>query len=226
MRLSGPLGALCLLTLPFALDAQSPPHAGAPGLSVTTTGTEIQVVGASPGGQVVLVGVQREPIPGASSIATWARAIADDDADGSVGLDLERPVAIKSAWAAIDMATGDVATATGPGFVPKIVRLGADSLEVDPETGEIRIRFESEVLQIVLIRPTVGAWATRAYDGGNGDADGAQDFSLHFETTSLRPLLPEFGDFANLQDGDKIGAVDERNLTLFLLDGADAPPAQ
>ncbi|MGE0639227.1 MAG: hypothetical protein AB7G12_06850 [Thermoanaerobaculia bacterium] len=198
---------------------------GAGEFALTVSGRQIVASGLTSGGQLILLGVQREPIPGSARVGTWVEALTDDDLDGSVIFDLERPAARKSAWAAMDLATGTTATAVGPGFHPDVERPGAEAFEIDPVSGEVLLRLEREILQIIAVRPTAGAWALRAYEGARGDIDGANDGILRFSLGALEPLLPEFGEYPGLSPSDLIVAIDERTLTIFLVRGSNAPEA-
>lgn len=213
---------LASLVLPGAIASAA---GGPEEIALTISGRQIVASGLTSGGQLILLGVQREPIPGSARVGSWVEALTDDDLDGSVTFDLERPAPRKSAWAAMDLATGTTATAVGPGFHPDVERPGAEAFEIDPVSGEVLFRLEREILQIIAVRPTVGAWALRAYDGARGDVDGENDGVLRFSLSALEPLLPEFGEYPGLSRNDLIVAIDERTLTIFLVRGSNAPEA-
>jgi hypothetical protein len=217
--------ALLFFSLPSFLTADSSNTEVPGGLTVTISGTSIEAAGATPGGTVIFLGVQRRPIPGAARVGTWAEASHDEDNDGVVSLALEEAPPLKSAWAAMDLSTGRTGTVVGSGFTPDIQLPGAGGFELDPNSGEILLRLDRAILQILIIRPTLGAWATRAYDGGRGDVDQDEDGTLRFSFSSVDPLMPEFGTFPGLAASDVIAAIDENRLTLLLLRGADAPLA-
>ncbi len=209
------------------LTAETPSPDLVRGLEVSASGHEIQISGATARGTVVLVGIAREALPGAARVESWVQALADDDGDGQVLLDLERDVPLKSAWGAVDLATGTSGVAIVESFPLDVVLPGPAGFELDPISGAPLIRLDRAMVNFVLVRPGVGAWALKAYDGGYGDVgnliDGAPDGLLRVDPRIFAPLRPEFGDFPGLSAQDWIGAMDERRLTIFLLRGADAP---
>ncbi len=221
------LGPLCLLASTSLLATDKPSPDLARTLQLTTSGQEIRVSGAGAGGSVVLIGIARRPLAGAASVESWVQTLADDDEDGIATLDLGREVPLKSAWGAIDLATGNAGVAVAEGFPLEIIRPGVAGFELDAVSQRPLIRLERSTAQFLLVRPGFGAWALKAYDGGSGDMgnleDGVPDGALRVDPTAFEPLQPEFGEFPGLSARDWIGAIDERQLTIFILRGADAP---
>lgn len=217
----------CSLSSTTVLAAGAPSPDLVRGLQVSAIGQEIQISAATAGGTVVLVGIAREPLPGAARVESWVQVLSDDDGDGQVVLDLGRDVPLKSAWGAVDLATGISGVAIVEGLPVDVVRPGAAGFELDPLSGAPVIRLDRATVNFVLVRPGVGAWSQRGYDGGFGDVgnltEGAPDGLLRVDPRTFTPLLPEFGEFPGLSAQDWIGAIDERRLTIFLLRGADAP---
>jgi hypothetical protein len=156
----------CFLASTLPIAAEAPPADSVAALDISTIGHEIRIQGNSAGGMVVVVGVAREPLPGATRVESWVLALPDDDLDSEVVLDLERAVPLKSAWGAVDLATGSSGTAVGEGFPLDVVRPGPSGFELDPISGAPLIRLARATVHFVLVRPGIGAWSLRAYDGG------------------------------------------------------------
>lgn len=220
-------GPICLLAATSLLADDKPGQDLARTLQLSASGHQIQVSGATAGNTVVLMGIAREPLAGATSVESWVRALADDDGDGIATLDLKREVPLKSAWGAIEIASGNAGVAVAEGFPLEIVRPGPAGFELDPVEQVPLIRLDRSTLQFLLVRPGVGAWALKAYDGGSGDLgnleDGVPDGLLRVDPRQFEPLKAEFGEFPGLSARDWIGAIDDRKLTILLLRGADAP---
>lgn len=221
------LAPLFLFASASLLASDKPGPDLARGLQLSATGHEIRVSGANAGGTVVLVGIAREPLAGAARVESWVRTLTDDDGDGSVVLEIGREVPVKSAWSAIDLASGNAGVAVAEGLALEIVRPGVAGFELDPTTQAPVIRLDRKTIQFLLVRPGVGAWALKAYDGGAGDLgnseEGIPDGWLRVDPRQFTPLRADFGEFPGLSAQDWIGAIDERRLTIFLLRGADAP---
>jgi hypothetical protein len=196
-------------------------------LQVVAEGAEVRVSGFTSQGTVALIGVAREPLAGAASVEAWVETLQDADGDGAVVLDLERTVPLKSAWGAVELATGESNVTVADGFPLTVVRPGTSGYEIDSQSGVALFRIASERLRILLVRPGAGAWSLKAYDAGVGDTgnlpDGIPDGWIRIDPTDLEPLRPEYGDLPGLERGDLIAAIDEKLLTIYLLRGADAP---
>lgn len=195
-------------------------------LEVVAEGTQIAVSQVQPGSAVALIGLARHPRPGAVHVVSWIGTRSDDDLDGAVSLDLDRPLPRKSGWAAVDLSNGAAGLAVPAGFPIRVERPGQAGFEIDPITGHTLVRLESELLRLLVVRPGAGAWSARAYDGGRGDTDLQPDGIIRTDPAGFEPLETEFGAFPGLASDDLIGAIDERTLTFYVLRGSDLPPVQ
>lgn len=219
--------ATWLLTSAPLLAGEATPGDLIRGLRVSASGHEVRVAGVSPGGAVVLMGVAREPLPGAAQVESWLLQLPDDDRDGQVTLELTRAVPFKSAWLAIDLATGQSGGAAGEEFPLDTVLPGPAGFSFDRSLNVPLIRLDRATVHFALIRPGIGAWAAKAYDGGDADignpSQGVPDGVLQVDPRAFLPLKDGLGRFPGLGSADRIGAIDEKSLTLFMLRGADAP---
>ena len=191
MRSVGWTTATSFLLATTCLQAASQPSPDlARTLQLTTAGQEVQIAGVSAGGTMVLLGIAREPLAGAASVESWVRTLTDDDGDGLVALDIERAVPLKSAWGAIDLATGNAGVTVAAGFPLDVVRPGAAGFEFDPVAQTPLLRLDRETVHFLLVRPGVGAWAMKAYDGGRGDTgnleEGIPDGTLRVDPRTSR----------------------------------------
>ncbi len=145
--------------------------------------------GITPGGKVVWFGVARQIAEHIATLVRRDRIVSDDDRDGAVRLDLERPVPYQSIWIAIDLTSGASAIAVPEGYPLRRLELPVESLrgeEGKPDWLE-DTRLQVEIL---LARPgTSGAaWGASVGDGGDRDDDHAYDGRLTASLASLRGL--------------------------------------
>lgn len=101
--------AACLLLLAVPLAAGASPV-------VTFETSAVVAGGLTPKGQVVWFSVAREISRQATSVVPRIELGKDDDGDGTVRLDLDEDVPLRSIWFAVDLATGEAGVAAPEGF--------------------------------------------------------------------------------------------------------------
>ena len=178
-RLS-PLAALLLV--PISLAAQPAPPA-VPAISFEAEA--VVASGVTAQGRVVWFSVAREIAESAATIVRRERILADEDGDGAVRFELDRAVPLRSIWVAVDLATGAWAAAGPEGYPLQRVdppglaaRRGAEEADwVEDTRGYV---------ELMVVRPGVGAWGLAAGDGGSSDGDGAADGRLTVPLDRLR----------------------------------------
>lgn len=171
------LVAACLLLLAAPLAAVNPPE-------ITFEPEAVVARGISPKGQVVWFGVAREIARQSTTIVPLHEIGTDDDGDGAVRLELGREVPLRSIWFAVDLATGETALATPPGFP----RLEADLPGEAIPAALNRLALQRRFAYLLLVRPGEGAWQLRVGDGGESDEDGEPDGTLRAALSSLTPV--------------------------------------
>jgi hypothetical protein len=131
----------------------------------------VVVSGLTPNGQVVWFSVAKQI---ESSMAHFVRredVLADEDGDGAVRFELDRMVPLQSIWVAVDLTTGAVAVATPEGYT-----LRDASLPPGRGSGKAGrpdwIGDDRQLLEILVVRPGLGAWGSTLGDGGVNDEDG------------------------------------------------------
>ncbi len=174
------------------------------------------VAGATPGGDVVFWGVYRERLARVSTSVGKLGDRVSADAAGAARLDLGRDVPGLSVWAAVDLASGQVALASPAGF---------QWAEIDPQGRRIdkalgRLAVDRHELSILLVRPGLtagssGSWQLDVFDGGALDEDGAYDGSLRAALAAFLPDRKAGHAPPRFEAGDVLVAVDPADLAAF-----------
>lgn len=166
------ISALLSLTLATAS------HAAAPTLSFTDT--EIQMTAAQ-AGKIVYFGIAREFYDDGVTITPYS-GIGEAKAGESVVVTPRRGVAVSALWAGIDLASGAVALSYPDGGTPNLTIGG------NPKSGLQKLEVETSYVYLLLVRPGVGAWISRAGDGSPSDDDGLVDGKLGALLSGMAPV--------------------------------------
>ncbi len=201
----------CLPLLLVALSGSGvvAAHAAPPPV-LTLEPSALVVSGITPKGKVVWFGMAREMADYAETLVRRDRVLEDVDGDGSVRLDLGKPVPRFSVWIAVDLTSGAFAVATPQGS--RAVELaiagrnpgrgGAGDTEWT-ETGNL-------YLEMAVIRPGQGAWAATVGDGE--DADGQITASLR----RMRSVTEGIAAPEAFSPGDLVVVIDPNILQYYV----------
>lgn len=183
----------------------------------------LAVTGATPQGRVVFFGVARETDPDdVVNVSPWAEIRTDDDGDGRIGLSLGRPVAVRSAWVAVDLAGGDFDAGAPEGVRLKKVPFRGRGPGRRPD-GRDALRDARGLAEILVVRPGTGAWTLRLGDGGPTDEDGAADGRIEAVLDRMEPLDGSPPPPQTLQKDDVVLILDPNLLEMTLVKLPAAP---
>lgn len=178
---------------------------------------EVVVAALTPGGSAALLGVMRWPLDYVHRIEVIDRLLVDEDGDGSVVLELPEGLSERSAWTAVDLATGGAALAApedSPTLVHPVTVYVADQTLLDLHG----------YLSLMVVRPgngaDAGAWFGLVDDGGGLDADGLGDGVSSVQLGSLAPVgatlaLPAVP--TQFAAGDVVVGIDAESLLAFVV---------
>ncbi len=173
--------------------------------------------GASPDGDVAFFSVAKIPL-GYSQRVEVRREVVVADATGRAEWALESEPALKSVWAAVDLASGEWALASPEGGLLRQQPLELTAFERDPG-GELstllydgHVVAEALVVRTALSAGSPGVWGLRLSDGGDADGDGDHNDAIRLHPASLAaigeagapPLAFAPGDVVVLVDPDRL----------------------
>jgi hypothetical protein len=184
--------------------------------SVTVDEFGVRIGGITPGGSAVVLSTSRGTFRGHLDIRSDARLILDADGDGVIQYTPERPVELRSVWAAVDFTTGAYAVAAPPGFPLYVREWQEASFRKDADGAIVGLARSIPRLVFLLVRPGKGAWLLRAADGGAGDRDGAKNGDL---TVAFEDLVAVDGKEKapkDVKEGDAVIAIDPGQLDVFV----------
>lgn len=214
-RLSTPLLALWAFSVSFlglpSLAQAPPPTVPAPVLELGESSVSVRL--GAPGGAVVLFGFAHRERHFITTLLRYEEILEDRDGDGVVGIDLGEALPPASLWVGVDRVSGSSAIAAPPGFTLREISLPKGWI---PETLD-RLDLALSMAEVLLVRPSVGAWGLRVGDGGASDEDGAADGGIRAALAAMwslgdSPLPPE-----RLQPGDVVVVIDTQNLQIAVV---------
>ena len=178
----------------------------------------LAVTGVSAGAKVAFFGIARDVDPDdVATIRRTAEVVGDDDGDGQVALDLKRPVARRSVWIAVDLASGDSDAAAPEGFRLKKVNFRGRGLAARSDGRDV-IEEDRPLVELLVARPGVGVWTARLGDGGPDDEDGAADGKLAAALDHMEPLAGTRTPApAQFEKDDVVVLVDPNALEMTLV---------
>lgn len=191
--LVGPLHAAAADSLPQpagtplfrAAEASAPPE-----LLVTFEEAAVVAAELTPGGDAVFWSVAREPLGSVQRVVRH-QGVEVVDAQGEARFEPESgEVLLKSVWAVAEVATGAFAIAAPPGFVLREIPFPGNGFAVGAPGRVNRLRHPKSALDLLMIRPGVGAWRLRAHDTGLADRDGEDDDQVMTDLDDLEPFDP------------------------------------
>lgn len=214
-RPSIPLLALWALSLSLSglpsLAQAPPPATPAPVLELGEQVVSVRT--GMPGGTVVLFGFAYRERDFISTFLRFEEVLVDLDQDGLVRLDLGQTLPSASVWVGIDLASGNSTVAAPPGFAMGEISLSkrkiADTLD--------RVDLTLPMAEVLLVRPSVGAWRLRVGDGGDSDEDGVADGTLRAALAGMRSLGDSPRAPERLEAGDVVVVIDTQTLQLAVV---------
>jgi hypothetical protein len=178
----------------------------------------VLVEGLSPDASVAFYALTREWTGASTRVTELAEVLTDDDGDGVVRYDLERPLPKVSVWLAVDLSTGELAVAGPEGFTPRELSFPPGAIRHGPTRRLDRLELTGRSQHLVLVRSgsdpddsTVGAWLLRLGDGGDQDDDETPG-RMGFLLSRMTPLGASPAPPEELVDGDVLAVLDPETL--------------
>ncbi len=204
------LPRMIVLCLALTASARAVENA-APQLEITAT--TITARGITPGGTAVIVGSGRQQSGPRWGITRRQYLRADTDQDGVITLPQTASTAF-IAWAVVDLVTGRHSVAVGPGTTLRRVDL-ARSIKRGPDGIGTSIATGHEFVEVLWVRPGIGAWAASVGDGGQADADRTPDGRTSCDLQTMRPIGKSPAAPRHMLPGDTVVIIDPFTTEIF-----------
>jgi hypothetical protein len=162
VRLSVLMVTVSLVVSPGSEAAQANPR-------ISFEDRAIGVSGATPGGRVVFFGMAQEPYGYSVSYDHHVQTV-EADAEGNSRVTLKGDVAPRAVWAVVDITSGGFAIASNYPSSP--VSLSRDALKRNGQGEAHEVELPFGMVDILLVRPGIGAWTYFNADGGANDERG------------------------------------------------------
>lgn len=213
IRKAWPAAAVLLWGVPAAAEP----------FRLTVEKEALVATGTTKQGQVIFFGVAREIDPDdVVNVVPRTEIRTDEDGDGQVRFPLGGPVATRSAWAAVDLASGGFDAAAPEDFRLKKVNFRGQGLGRRPD-GRDSVVDARGLAEILVVRPGTGVWALRLGDGGPTDEDGAADGRLEAVLDRMEPLAGSPPPPQTFQKDDVVLVLDPNLLEITLVKVPAAP---
>jgi hypothetical protein len=139
------------------------------------------------------------------------------DQTGTVRYDLGKAVPPQSMWVVVDLTTGGLGTAAPAGFRVAAADFRGPGLLRGAASVADGLEDTRPFLEVLVVRPIVGAWGATVGDGGEADEDGQNDGQLHLSLGNMRALQPSGPPPDRFAPGDVIAAIDPNAMELTLV---------
>lgn len=197
-----------------SFSGPKPVLAAVPSLVLEADGVVLE--GLTPQSRVALFGFIRHVEHFAARNLRDEAVLVDEDGDGRLLFEAAHDPGDLAIWGAIDLSTGQLLRVTSAGLedrerVPTVVVQRGEPGERD------LLRDRRQALEILLVRPGVGAYRLSAVDGGPEDEEPGERGLLGLALASARPLEPGGAPLEGLAPGDVLFGIDPRELTFFHL---------
>lgn len=184
-------------------------------LTIVTDGTTVTITNVTSASGVVLLGITLQTDHGVPTSREVMKTIRDDDGDRSIRYTPTGGVPLRSVFIAVDRANGAVAFGSRPDYTIDRVALTSASLKKN-EAGEIFALLQDRIsADMVVVRPTGGAWFLRAFEGGAKDADKLQNGHLVLAFDETDPLDAGGDKLKHLKNGDVVAVIDPGHMQAF-----------
>ncbi|MCH9646804.1 MAG: hypothetical protein K0U98_01120 [Deltaproteobacteria bacterium] len=168
----------------------------------------------TPGGCGVFLGVSKEAADWTEVTLPGLAPVVDDNGDGILNYSPGGITTNKAVWAVVDATSGDYTVNTP---------IPAALVTVDPATlsgNRIQLVDARQSLELLVVRPGVGAWHSRNFDGTASDDDGVDDGQI---TVPLRDVLTQVWPlgstvaYKGAAPGDVLVGIDPTRLEFWSL---------
>jgi hypothetical protein len=186
-------------------------------LSVAFTASDVKIGGITPKGQVVLVGLIREPRGDHSRITPVSVVLDDADGDGTVTYAIGIENNWKAVWGAVDLKSGDFTFARPERSRAREIDFKGQGFGRSANGKLTTVEHEGAWLYMILVQSTGDVDESVVFDGGPLDQDGRQnvirasiDGFRHIRGKGSKPDEYRPGDVLFVINADDLSMVSAR----------------
>jgi hypothetical protein len=195
-----------------------PARAGS--LVLTFGERSVTVSGATPGSDVVLFAIAKEPGNSVVPVpmkTVHAVVLHDDDHDGTVIFERQRAVPLIAVWVAVDLASGQWVASGSPGFDAQTIPL--ESLAKQDNAGQLR-KLSALVpeMDVLLVRPGTGAWRVYAAKTSTIDENGRAARPLQIDVGAMIPLATSLPKLDAIHQGDILALIEPHSMRFAVVE--------
>jgi hypothetical protein len=150
----------------------------------------------------------------------WQRLLTDTDRDGAVELDLGRAIPADTLWVAVDLSSGGAAAVSPAESHFQRIEFPSEALRKGPDDQYERFVAGRRMIDILVVRPRVGAWVGLAIDGHANDGDEQQNGRTAVVFADARALGGHAPAPRHLTPRDVVIAVDLRKMEYYMTEVA------
>jgi len=193
------------------------PVAGMAEPQISIEESQVVAEGITPGGLAVWFGFAREQHEWVVSLVR-REGMTQADASGVATFSVAEGVPMVSLWAVVDLATGQRSVAAPEDMPLQQVDFPADGLGEGGPHGVLNLlQLRRDFLEVLVVRPGVGAWGISSGDGGESDADAQPDGRVQVLLGLTHPIGDSAGAPSSFQRGDVIVVFDPNTLEYYSL---------
>jgi len=122
----------------------------------------------------------------------------------------------RSMWVAVDLASGDFATASPPGFRLLNVSWHGHGIE-HRNDGRDQVEDARPFAEVLVVRPGLGAWTLRLGDGSPADADGKPNGRIAAALDGMEPLAGSPAPPSTFVAGDTVLLLDPNAMEMTVV---------
>jgi len=163
--------SLALAAIFWSVTAWAAPPQASPSIALTNGG--IAISGITPGASAVVLRISREK-RGYAIGYVRRDYLLSADALGNAQMNLASVPPI-SVWCVVDLQTGTYAMTAPSGYPVRRIPFPTNGLRAASNGQLNRLRLKHDFLEILWVRPGVGAWQKDVGDGGASDDDHGLD---------------------------------------------------
>lgn len=175
----------------------------------------VSATGISPGGSSVWLAVSLEQPEVYVRLVTRRQVLTDPDRDGEAIFEVLPVVPPRSAWIVVDVESGQVALGAPEGGRLRQRPMPEGAIHRLKGEGLDAVTVDGRRLEVLLVRPGVGAWGGRLGDGGPLDRDGLGDGKVALALVDLPNLAGGERAPTTLEKGDVFAVVNRETLDLI-----------